>query len=311
VAKTDLRSYSTVAGSNTDIEGISIAEGWPSANINNAIRALMAELKVFFDSGFGQISTEVGNFTLDATDDGTAVTNDNWGFNIVTATATVTLPAASTTTAGWGTIIHNATTASVVTVTRAGADTINALTSIDIGAGETLLVKRSSASAFRAVKFPAAASDGNTFMPLQSAFLAIETDDNLNVTGNGLNYTALFEDPADEIADRNADFTGSTGTYTASQTGLHLLGGVVKMDTLDASATTITIQISTSNRTYTVHSSAGGSMRNSSNNLAINVCHLCDMDKDDTAVLKVQISGMAGDTVEFATNSTFFGWFLG
>jgi hypothetical protein len=39
--------YSTTAGSNTTIAGISIAEGCPSANINNAFRQLMADAKSF------------------------------------------------------------------------------------------------------------------------------------------------------------------------------------------------------------------------------------------------------------------------
>lgn len=36
-------SYSTTPASNTTIGGINIAEGCPAANLNNAIRALMAD----------------------------------------------------------------------------------------------------------------------------------------------------------------------------------------------------------------------------------------------------------------------------
>lgn len=42
--------YSTTAASNTSIAGISIAENCPAANINNAIRQLMADAKTFSNS---------------------------------------------------------------------------------------------------------------------------------------------------------------------------------------------------------------------------------------------------------------------
>ena len=42
--------YSTSPGSNTTISGISIAENCPAANVNNAFRQLMADIKVFYNS---------------------------------------------------------------------------------------------------------------------------------------------------------------------------------------------------------------------------------------------------------------------
>ena len=43
-------SYATTAAANTTISGISIAEGCAAANINNAIRQLMADAKAFSSS---------------------------------------------------------------------------------------------------------------------------------------------------------------------------------------------------------------------------------------------------------------------
>lgn len=40
-------AYSTTPGSNTTINGISIAEGMPRANVNDAIRNLMADIKTW------------------------------------------------------------------------------------------------------------------------------------------------------------------------------------------------------------------------------------------------------------------------
>jgi len=41
--------YSTTPGDNTAISGINIAEGWPAANANNAVRQLMADIRVMYD----------------------------------------------------------------------------------------------------------------------------------------------------------------------------------------------------------------------------------------------------------------------
>src|ERR1700744_1626192 len=42
----NIPSYdASTPGNNTDIGGVSIAEGWPAANINNSIRQLLAQLK--------------------------------------------------------------------------------------------------------------------------------------------------------------------------------------------------------------------------------------------------------------------------
>lgn len=45
MAFNNIPSFTTTAASNTDISGVSVAEGWPAANINNSIRALTAQLK--------------------------------------------------------------------------------------------------------------------------------------------------------------------------------------------------------------------------------------------------------------------------
>ena len=43
-------SYATTAAANITISGISIAEGCPAANVNNAIRQLMADARAFSDA---------------------------------------------------------------------------------------------------------------------------------------------------------------------------------------------------------------------------------------------------------------------
>lgn len=43
-------SYATTAAANVTISGISIAENCPAANINNALRQLLADCRAFADS---------------------------------------------------------------------------------------------------------------------------------------------------------------------------------------------------------------------------------------------------------------------
>lgn len=50
--------YSATAASNTAISGINIAEGCPAANTNNAIRQLMADVRVMYN-GLPDTSTLV------------------------------------------------------------------------------------------------------------------------------------------------------------------------------------------------------------------------------------------------------------
>ena len=58
MAKTKISEYSSTAADNTDISNINIAEGCSPANVNNAIRSLMAQLK---DQ---QAGTSSDNFTV-------------------------------------------------------------------------------------------------------------------------------------------------------------------------------------------------------------------------------------------------------
>jgi hypothetical protein len=45
-----VQDWSTAPGSNTTISGINIAEGMPPANVNNAFRQMMADVRVMYDN---------------------------------------------------------------------------------------------------------------------------------------------------------------------------------------------------------------------------------------------------------------------
>jgi len=67
MAKTKISEYSSTSASNTDISNINIAEGCSPANVNNAIRTVMAQLKDQQDGTSGDNFTVGGNLSVTGT----------------------------------------------------------------------------------------------------------------------------------------------------------------------------------------------------------------------------------------------------
>ena len=67
MAKTKVSEYSATPASNTDISNINIAEGCSPANVNNAIRSLMAQLKDQQDGTGGDNFVVGGNLSVTGT----------------------------------------------------------------------------------------------------------------------------------------------------------------------------------------------------------------------------------------------------
>jgi hypothetical protein len=67
MAKTKISEYSSTSASNTDIANINIAEGCSPANVNNAIRTVMAQLKDQQDGTGGDPFTCSGTLTSSGT----------------------------------------------------------------------------------------------------------------------------------------------------------------------------------------------------------------------------------------------------
>lgn len=67
MAKTKISEYSATPADNTDISNINIAEGCSPANVNNAIRSLMAQLKDQQDGTSGDNFTVGGNLSVTGT----------------------------------------------------------------------------------------------------------------------------------------------------------------------------------------------------------------------------------------------------
>lgn len=128
-------------------------------------------------------------------------------------------------------------------------------------------------------------STGERTMPLQSAFLAYNSSQDSNVTGDGTAYTVEFNT---EIYDQNGDYDSSTDTFTAPVTGRYHLTVLVGFTGLTVGSHNAgTLDIVTSNRTYQGHNEDPGT--GTFNQFGFSV--LADMDATDTATCVLTISG--------------------
>jgi microcystin-dependent protein len=121
MAKNKISEFSSTAANNTDISNINIAEGCSPANVNNAIRSLMAQLKDQQDGTSGDPFTVAGTLvssgTIDITGglklDGSAGTSGQvllsagsgntptWGASFVTGMIMLWSGSSATIPSGW------------------------------------------------------------------------------------------------------------------------------------------------------------------------------------------------------------------
>jgi len=127
------------------------------------------------------------------------------------------------------------------------------------------------------------------------------TSTQFNVTGNEELYSitgAIWT----EIKDQGSIF--SNGTFTAPDTGIYLLVGLIGLDGVLDTHTYGYANLVTSNRTYTIFSANPGAIEGG-NTLYMPFSFYVDMDEDDTAYLELRIYN--GATVIDVTLYTFFG----
>ena len=125
---------------------------------------------------------------------------------------------------------------------------------------------------------------------LQPAFLAYNSADDLNVTGNGTVATVDFDT---EVFDQGSDFAADT--FTAPVNGRYLLISHVRIGNLTAAADSCEVRIVTSNRTY-------GSLWTDTNDMPIPVPNkisvIADMEAGDTAGVRIIVTGEASDVCD-------------
>lgn len=145
-------------------------------------------------------------------------------------------------------------------------------------------------------------------MPSQPAFLAFlgAGDTDADVTGNGTIYQLGSGNALTEVFDQNADFN-TNGTFTAPVTGRYLLTKVITFEQA-AGSNLLAHSFATSNRDY---SEFNGPNINAANNGSVRMAVLVDMDAADTAVSRVTLSGMGGDTADIRGSATLYTFFAG
>jgi len=149
---------------------------------------------------------------------------------------------------------------------------------------------------------------GEVTMPLQSAFLAYQASDALDVTGDGTNYTLGTTVDLTEIYDQNADFDPTSGVFTSPITGKYLLGSNVLLGGVTTNAKWGTFYISTSNRSYFINVGDPGKYFDSDGKLSYTGKVMADMDAGDVATVLVQANnaGKVMDVLGAATAETIF-----
>ena len=144
-------------------------------------------------------------------------------------------------------------------------------------------------------------STGAVTKPLQPAFLATFSGDQLNIALD--TYTTLLFNT--EIFDQNADFNTGTYTFTAPVTGKYQLNAMIRYEAMDNDHSVMYLEIKTSNRIFYTLISAEG-FDQDVGQWARTMSILADMDASDTAYIRVNHSG-GGATTDLATTNYFSG----
>ena len=135
-------------------------------------------------------------------------------------------------------------------------------------------------------------------------FAAYNSADDTNQTGNGANVTVDFDT---EIYDIGGLFASDTLTVVVD--GAWALNAQVAVFNFAAGTASIVIQLVTSNRTYERRISSG--LPTSNVTYAMLISSDVDMDAGDTAFIRIQVNGMAGNTCTIGGGSTLVTFFNG
>jgi len=136
--------------------------------------------------------------------------------------------------------------------------------------------------------------DGNGIVTnsTQPCFLVRNSSDQSNLTTNGGLITVVFDT---EVFDQNADF--ASNTFTAPVTGRYLFTYNVNLAQVDADHTILALTLSTSNNAFTNNPIVSPTSFDADmGELALNGAIICDMDANDTALVKIAMEGGSSQT---------------
>jgi len=134
-------------------------------------------------------------------------------------------------------------------------------------------------------------ANGHVTKPLQPCFLARNSSDQSNISLATL-VTVVFDT---EVFDQNADF--ASNTFTAPVTGRYLFTYNVNFSQTDADHTVLQLTLSTSNNAFTNNPAIDPSAFTGDPSIhAMGGAVICDMDANDTALVKMSCEGGLAQT---------------
>lgn len=142
---------------------------------------------------------------------------------------------------------------------------------------------------------------GNDTLPARAAFLAQPSSKQSNIAVGSDVDIAL----GTEVFDQGGDFASSI--FTAPVTGKYQLNFSVLLEQMDTAATSYTLKIVTSNRSYAYRFYANIFAADATE-YTVSISHLCDMDANDTAKVVFKQLGGAAQTDIDAGDTRFSGF---
>jgi hypothetical protein len=192
MAKTKISEYSSTPASNTDIDGINIAEGCAPSGINNAIRELMSQLKDFqagtagdsFNGPVGTTTAAAGAFTTLAAS-GAVTLSGGTANGVPYLNSSKVLTTGSALTFDGSALLNAGLIRSVGLSTVNSTSSINQFANFDVDSVGLNIISNYASSGSGTIRFSPVGSEG---MRLTSTGLGIGTSSpiyKLDVLGSG------------------------------------------------------------------------------------------------------------------------------
>jgi len=216
--KDSVSEWDLTAGNNDNVAGINIAEGCAAANLNNAMRSIMAQIKAYTLIAEPAVAYSVKSSNY------TAVLADKNALFRFTSSATLTLTAAATLLTNWHCMVM--ADGATVTIDADASETINGATTLEIVDGAAAFIICTGATFFAITFAPQDVLDLklDALQPYATVASATETDigaaTSQNVTITGTTTITSFG-TADAGTTRNVVFSGAL-TLTHNATSLIL-----------------------------------------------------------------------------------------